>query len=106
MMDTAIFFRNVGNLNNLKELTVSTKGVFGEYQILSRVVLSKAGFEDFCRDFTKGYSFLQPFAETSIVRNNIWNCIAVENEIGTSILVMTNGYQYPRFVAIPNEQSK
>lgn len=100
-MNKATFFRNVSNLDALKSLQASGGGIVGTYRIIARVVLTKTEYDLFCQNLQCGQVFLLPFIETSKIYKGIWNCLLIENTEASSILIMLNGYQYPRFVAIP-----
>ena len=99
-MDTAYFFRNLSTLGELKRLTMQGKGLLCNYSVIGTVCLDKDRFAEFCADMTKGYDFIEPYANDSKVKRGIWRCLRIESQHGISILVMTNGYLYPRFVAL------
>lgn len=99
-MDTAYFFRNMSTLGELIRLTMQEKGLLCYYSVIGTVRLDEERFTEFCSDMTKGYDFFEPYANDSIVKRGIWNCILIESQCNISILVMTNGYLYPRFVAL------
>lgn len=99
-MDTAYFFRDLSTLGELKRLTLQEKGLLCNYSVIGTVHLDEESFAEFCADMTKGYDFIEPYANDSKVKRGIWRCILIESQRDTSILVMTNGYLYPRFVAL------
>ncbi len=101
-MDTAFFCRNVSNIAELKRLTMEKKGMFCDYSIIGIVHLDEEQYSVFSSDFCKGYDFLTPYVYDSTVKHGIWHCIRVDSQVASSILVMTNGYLYPRFVALKN----
>jgi hypothetical protein len=98
-MGKAAFFRNAKNLEILQSRTSTFKGIVSEYQIIAEISLNKQEFDSFCMNFQYSWAFLFPFINKSFVRHNVWNCISVT--CGTAcILVLMNGYQYPRYLAI------
>ena len=99
-MSLALFCRDVENIEELKSLTDINKGVLAEYKIIGKVRLSTIEYEIFCKGLTKGYGFLSQYVEFSKVSNDTWNCVLVKGDDEQGVLIMTNGYQYPRFVAL------
>ncbi|WP_444645265.1 hypothetical protein ACRQU7_08730 [Caproiciproducens sp. R1] len=100
MKNEAMFFKDVINFSELEKLTNMQKGMVYPYTIIARISLDKTKYDEFCKNFMKGYNFLYPYIDTLKVSGNIWHCLLIEHEPDVAILTMTNGYQYPRFVAI------
>lgn len=100
MKNEAMFFKDVINFNDLMKFTNMKKGTAYPYTIIARISLDKAKYNEFCKNFMKEYSFLYPYIDTSKVSGDIWHCVLIEHDPDVAILVMTNGYQYPRFVAL------
>ena len=105
-MKEAKFFKDVNDLSELKMLTEAHRGTSFPFRIISSVNLDKLAYEKFCSNFKKSYSFLYPFIDSSRVSGDVWDCVLIKHESDVSILVMTNGYQYPRFVAVLDENYK
>lgn len=106
-MNSAFFFKNVNNLEELKKRTnIKEKSSTNlqNYVIINTVVLSKKDYILLCRNFKINYSFLFKFSSKMKITDDIWNCILVTSDNNTGVLVMNNGYSYPAFTAIYNNE--
>ncbi len=103
LVEKAQFYLNVPNLSILEEKTKKNSGLYYDYQIISHVHLNSNDYYGFCENFLKGYEFLHKYIDSSRIENGIWKCILIHNTSCPQILVMTNGYQYPRFTALYKE---
>lgn len=100
-----LFGRKVLNLNELKELTKEAKkdGAKGTaYEVTKEIELSDEEFREFEKDFCKDRPWITKedggFNEKGELR-----CIRVKNtKTKKSILVDSEGYNYPRYTAIEN----
>ena len=99
-MSIARFFRNLSSFKELVTLTKTKGGQLVNYEIIGIVKLDVDQYKTLCNDFQKGCPFLIPYTESSRIVNGVWNCILIVCNSCPGILVMTNGYQYPRFVAV------
>jgi hypothetical protein len=102
-MGNYYFFRN---LNNYDELLTKTKNAIEKKSlnikktnIVSTIYLDKNNFVEFLGDFRRNQKFIYENIPNMKIINSIWNCIEVKCD-NNSVLVMSDGYQYPRFVAL------
>ena len=96
------FFRNVQNYEQLCHKTDTFRGIIVECQIIETVELNESDYKAFCCHFLRGYSFLSSYIYKAIVINNIWHGIKVKCG-EQSVVVVMNGYQYPRYVGLLNQ---
>jgi len=97
---TAKFYRNVQSYEKLKHLADCQDGLINAYEIIGTVDLSKEGFTEFGNDFYTHSSFFIPYLQKSKIENDIFKCVLIKLEGVPTVLVLLNGYQYPRFVAL------
>lgn len=102
-MNKAHFYLNLPNLSALEEKSKKNSGLCYHFQIIDQVNLKQSEHYNFCGDFLKGYCFLDKYIDISKIENGIWKCILIYNVNCPQILVMTNGYQYPRFTSLYNQ---
>lgn len=95
----AFFFRNVKTYEELLEKTKRYSGIVAEYRIFERLILPKEDFYIFCNDFYKETAIFKPYINKAIIKNGIWNCLSI-NYNNICILVVMDGYHYPRFLAL------
>lgn len=104
----AVFGRKISSLKELKELTESAaaKNQKGQSYVVSREVkLSDDQFITFASDFFKAQEFILPEDGGTSYNGDIC-CIRVRNEkTGESVLVNSEGYDYPRYTAVEPERS-
>ena len=98
-MGQSVFYRNVDNYDQLLYFIRTRRGITANYTIIHRIKLSEEDFRLFCGDFQMHNDFLLPYIDETIIRNNVWNCIAVSGQ-SLCFLVLMNGYQYPRYIGI------
>ena len=96
---TASFFRNVKTYRELLEKTERNSGIVAEYRIFEEMVLPPKAFFTICNDFSKETAFLKPYINKAIIKNGIWNCLSI-NYHNNCILIVMDGYHYPRFLAL------
>ena len=95
----AFFFRNVKTYGELLEKTKRNSGLVAEYRIFEEIVLPKKVFFTLCNDFYKETALLKPYINKAIIKNGIWNCLSI-NYHNNCILIVMDGYHYPRFLAL------
>ena len=105
-MGNYYFFRN---LSNYAELLIKTQNALEKKSlnikkadIVNTVFLNKNDFIEFMGDFKRNQKFIYLNIPMMKIVNGIWNCIEVKCD-NNSVLVMSDGYQYPRFVALKND---
>lgn len=91
------FFRNIQNYVQLSYKTNAFRGIAAECQIIGTIDLKESDYIAFCRDFMRGYSFLLPYVFKAIITNDIWHGVLVKCG-DQGVVVVMNGYQYPRYV--------
>lgn len=92
-----VFFRNIQNYDQLSYKTNAFRGIVAECQIIGTIDLKESDYIVFCRDFMRNYSFLSPYVFESRIINDIWRGILVKCG-DQGVVVVMNGYQYPRYV--------
>lgn len=105
-MMKAIFGRKVSGLEELKEITnvARRRGQKGQtYTITREVILEEKEFRAFSQDFFKDQPWITKgdggMNEAGEVR-----CIRVVNRVtGETVLVNTEGYEYPRYTGLEFE---
>ena len=101
----ALFCRKCKDLEELKYITESVLGEsihiskFRKITIVKEVRLSKEEFDYFSSDFHNEQSWIE--SSDSGFYNDTNKCIRVINqETGESVLVISEGYDYPRYTAL------
>lgn len=98
------FFRNVQSFDQLRHKTDAFRGIVAECQIITTIELEDKDYKAFCSDFMRDYSFLSPYIIKSKIINDVWYGILVKCG-GQSVVVVMNGYQYPRYVGLIQQNS-
>ena len=102
-MTTAFFFNNVNNIDELIEKTHNKEKISinrQPFSILSTIKLNRDEYLKFTMSFKTNYSYLIPYIATMRIVNDIWHCILITMDDKDGVLVMNNGYLYPKFTAI------
>lgn len=101
-MDKYYYFRDVSNFDELLKKSMDKSRLSNNQQetvIIKEIELKANQFNSFLKNFNRSYDFLMPYIDEMKIENGIWKSILVSNS-DEGILVMSNGYNYPRFVAI------
>lgn len=93
------FFRNVQNYNQLCHKTDTFRGIFAECQIIDTIELGEKDYNAFCCNFMRSYNYLSHYTHKAIIRNDIWFGVLVRCS-DKGVMVVMNGYQYPRYVGL------
>lgn len=93
-------FRNVRNLEQLYYKANLYRGLLVNCRIIDTVELEASDYSIFCQNFMRSYSFLSPYIYTTIIANDVWHGILVKCR-EKSVVVVMNGYQYARYVGLP-----
>lgn len=103
----AIFGGKVSDLTELKELTEQAikSGQRGQsYWVIKEVLLEDDEFHFFAKDFFNDQAKITK-EDGGVNEQREVRCIRVINEdTGEKVLVNSEGYSYPRYTAIENEQ--
>lgn len=100
----AIFARKAASLRDLKEAT--RKGGKPESFIIEKKVeLEEAEYQDFCDNLLSDYDFIKDnLTMMHKDKTGTYHCLLVTAKGGRGgILVESEGYEYPRYTAIYNE---
>ncbi|SHJ10095.1 DUF6329 domain-containing protein [Propionispora hippei] len=99
----ALFGRKMVDIEELRDATRKAKkeGFVGSaYKVTKEVALSDIDFKEFTKDFLKDQPWIDKADGGSNPSGEI-RCIRVLNlQTGASILVNSEGYNYPRYTAI------
>ena len=99
----ALFGRKMVDIEELRDATRKAKkeGFAGSaYKVTKEVALSDIDFKEFTKDFLKDQPWIDKDDGGSNPSGEI-RCIRVLNlQTGASILVNSEGYDYPRYTAI------
>lgn len=102
-MRKSYFFRNIQDYEELlmktKQARERTSGNCREYVVVRKIILSKDEFYKIEHDIMNCHDIVIRHNEVMRVRAGIWECIQLCSE-EKSIIVMADGYPYPRFVAL------
>ena len=96
------FFRNVQDYDQLYKKTESFHGIVAECSIIDTIELQEDYYKNFCGNFMRGHDFLSPYIYKTGIRGDIWYGVLVRCK-DQQVVVVMNGYQYPRFVGLYNE---
>lgn len=99
----ASFFRDILNYERLHECSLRYKGIVAEYYVIQKVFLDDREFSAFCNEFRFGCKYLMPYIDSAIISKGIWKCVSITNA-SLEVLIVMNHYQYPRYLAIRNEE--
>lgn len=97
-----VFFRNIKDFDQLRDKTVLFNGIKVECEIIKEINISEIEFKAFISNFLKSYDFLLEYVDLAIVAGDVWHGVLVRDG-KNGIVVVMNGYQYPRFVGIYDE---
>lgn len=102
-MQESYFFRNLNNYQELVEKTKralqrSSKNKRPTY-IICQIELSYEEFTVIALNFKKSCDIMVQYRNAMKIKDGIWRCIELKTS-GRSILVMADGYPYPKFVAL------
>lgn len=92
------FFKNVSNYKELQNLDKRFKGLIFSFDIIATVELLDRNV-NFFDDFKHNCAFLKPYIYTTKLDKGTFECVLIEHAEKRMLVVM-NGYQYPRYVAI------
>lgn len=95
----ASFFRDVPDFKSLCYYRTHRKGIIGEYCTIAVLSLNDEEIASLLSNFQQSFEYLNPFIDRAIVVHGIWNCVSIALK-GWELLVVTNHYQYPRYLAI------
>lgn len=102
-MQRALFGRKVKDLKELKEITKQAKsdGVKGsEYTVVKEIKMNDSEFKVFATNFLKDQDWISK-EDGGVDSEKGLICIRVTNiETGEKVLVDSEGYTYPRYVAL------
>lgn len=102
-MKEIFFFRNVKNYNELVSKDTAKRNISHnsqKYKIIETILFEKNEYEEFLKCFNRNWSFLHEYICMMKVSGNIWQCVLVKSKDADGVLVMNDGYQYPRFTAL------
>lgn len=107
-MKEVFFFRNVGNYNELVAKDKRKRCISHNsqrYKIIDTIIVGKNEYEKFLQCFNNNCFFIYEYIDRMKIVNNIWQCILVKSKGFEGILIMSDGYQYPRFTALFFEEN-
>ncbi|MCR1972663.1 hypothetical protein FDE82_01960 [Clostridium botulinum] len=102
-MKDIFFFRDIENYSELvlKDKTKRASSKNNQnYSVIDKVVLEKNEYEKFLKHINANYDFLYNYVGKMRISKGVWQCVLVTSEGYEGILVMSDGYQYPRFTAL------
>lgn len=93
------FFRNIRNYKQLCQKTNIFRGIVAECHIIDTIVLHEDCCRDFYNNFMRSHKFLMPYIYKTKITDDIWYGVLVKYR-DKQIVVVMNGYQYPRFTGL------
>ena len=102
-MKEIFFFRNIENYDELVNKDKMKRRISNnsqEYKIIDIILINEDEYKQFLKCFNRNWSFLHKYIDEMKIRNNIWQCILIKSKEEDGILIMSDGYQYPRFTAL------
>lgn len=102
----AYLFRDIQNIRELKYKTKKKRlnnSIKSKYKIIKTIEIENDTYKNFINDLLHNYKFLYPYiSQMKVDKYGIWNCVKIKNKDrkNQTILVMNNGYSYPRFVGL------
>ncbi len=105
MLETAYFFRDVKNINELKcftEKALKEQNKAQPYKIFGKVHLNELEYIYFTENLYKNYDFVKEITWLLSFGNEFeYICILVYSDnFKHGILINSNGYPYPRMCAL------
>ncbi len=97
-------FRNVRDLEQLRQKSNLYRGIVVRCRIIDTIELEESDYSVFCKDFMRGYNFLSPYIYRTKIASDIWYGLLVKCREKQVVVVM-NGYQYPRYVGLIQQNS-
>lgn len=95
----AIFFSNVRDYSDLRNRSGIYYGFEEKYHVIGHVELSREEWTYFSGNMLVGFQFLWPYIHCTVVLQHVWQVVEVCcGPVG--VLVMMDGYEYPRYVAM------
>lgn len=102
-MKEIYFFRNVKNYNELiykDKIKRRSSNNSQNYKIIDSIILDKNKYLEFLECFNKNWEFIYKYIDQMKIINDVWYCILISSKGYEGVLIMSDGYQYPRFIAI------
>lgn len=97
------FFRNVENIDELIAKTNAAKLRkslnFRKVEVTRQIIVSENEFQYITQNLLQNSKLVFDNILNMKIEKGIWKCIEVSDK-KNSILIMSDGYQYPRFVAL------
>lgn len=108
-MRESYFFRNVNNYQELLKKTKKAQERLSKNKrkvvVLCRINLSHDDFTKITSNLKAKCDIVIKYNKLMKIKNGVWNCIEIySDEMG--IIVMSDGYPYPRFVATKEYDNK
>ena len=104
-MQKNYFFKDVSNYHDLIK---KTKGAMKRNSLVKRsaiinktIQLSEEEFNDFVSDLRKEHVIIFENIENMYIKQGVWYCICFKAG-NKSVLVMSDGYPYPKYCALVN----
>ena len=97
------FFRNVCNYNELEKKTLNAYSRKSKNKRKVRIVkiieLDSGEFDKIVSNLKRRNIIFYKYRKLMKIKGGIWMCLLVKTS-DREIIVMSDGYQYPRFVAL------
>lgn len=102
-MQELFFFRDVKDYNELLKKTILAHARNSKNKqrvsIIKVIELQKKEFDEIARNLKKNNRIFVENNKEMIIEGGVWKCICLKHSY-KEIIVMTDGYQYPKFVAL------
>lgn len=102
-MQEFYFFRNVKDYDELMDKTARAiqKNSINKSKasVVKTIKLNEEDFEELINNFSCNRKYIYDNIVNMKIQNGIWKCIEITDG-KLEIIVMSDGYQYPRFIAI------
>lgn len=99
------FFRNVKNIDELVVKTNAAKKRkslnFRKAEVTIKIIVTEDEFQYITQNLLQNSKLIFDNILNMKIEKGIWKCIELSDK-KNSILIMSDGYQYPRFVALKN----
>jgi len=95
---------NYAELKSKTEYAIKRKSInLRKVKIFKEVDFGYEEFNEFVDNLKMNRKIIFDNLEGMIITNGIWHCLKISDG-KRGILIMSNGYQYPRFIALDEEK--
>lgn len=101
-MNEYYFFRNVKNIDELVVKTEAAKKRkslnLRKVEVVNKIIVTENEFQIMTQNMLQNYEIIFDNITSMKIEKGVWKCIEL-TDMKNSILIMSDGYQYPKFVA-------